>query len=91
MILLTTVSVSAIPVLFLRWTVHEHPGYLAEQSVLRTRCHTSAAVMMVSATAEKANQMMTITWNFWKCTNSGTLTTAMEVPRPPPKRGLVSC
>ncbi len=46
--------------------------------------------MRVSATAEKASQMTTITWNFWKCTNSGILPTAIEVPRPPPETVRIS-
>ena len=38
-----------------------------------TKCQTRAMVMAVSATAEKASQMMTMTWNFWKWMNSGIL------------------
>jgi hypothetical protein len=30
-----------------------------------TKCQTKARVIDVSATAENASQMMTITWNFW--------------------------
>lgn len=51
----------------------------------RTRCHTSAAVISVSATAENANQTMTMTLNFWKLVNSGIMPTAMDVPSPPPR------
>ena len=46
--------------------------------------------MRVSATAENASQMMTMTLNFWNCTNSGIMPTAMEVPSPPPGTMWVS-
>ena len=37
---------------------------------LRTKCQTRAQVMTESATAENASQMMTMTLNCWKWTNS---------------------
>ena len=43
--------------------------------------------MSVSATAENANHMMTITLNLWNSTNAGIMPTAMDVPSPPPENG----